>query len=265
MTDGADDGLEWPSLPRETLASRALRVLSAEQRAAELESQLDEAREELSRRENEIVSLQESLELNAGENSRLSSLLDEHSAAAEKEKSRIGRLARALAKQKREHDEVNERRQAETSELNSRLEEALARAIVAEKLLAEAQQNLDARNVNNNELERKIADAVIAAEEKEYEIRDLNRSRSKLIDELSRLQAIGKVRDADLARAKENQRLLADLVVQLEAKVQRSKSDVKIAESTPPLQRSGRTNCAVLKRDLDKDTWLLGPVPPVAA
>jgi chromosome segregation ATPase len=265
MTDGADDGLEWPSLPRETLASRALRVLSAEQRAAELESQLDEAREELSRRENEIVSLQESLELNAGENSRLSSLLDEHSAAAEKEKSRIGRLARALAKQKREHDEVNERRQAETSELSSRLEEALARAIAAEKLLAEARQDLSARNTENNALERRIGDAVTAVQEKDYEIQDLTRSRSKLIDELSRLQAISKVRDADFAHAKENQRLLADLVVQLEAKVQRSKNDAEISERAPPLQHSGRMNCAVLKRDLDKDTWLLGPLPPVAA
>jgi chromosome segregation ATPase len=265
MTDGADDGLEWPSLPRETLASRALRVLSAEQRATELEDQLEVAHEELLRRENEIVSLQESLELSAGENSRLSSLVDEQSAAAEQEKSRLGRLARALAKEKREREEANERREAETSELSSRLEAALARAMAAEKLLAEAQRDLSARDMNNCALEGKIADAAIAVQEKEYEIHELKRSRSTLIDELSRLQAVSKDRDADLARARANQSLLADLVVQLEAKVQKSKSDAKISEGTPPLQHSGRTNCAVLKRDLDKDTWLLGPLPPVAA
>jgi chromosome segregation ATPase len=272
MTDGADDGLEWPSLPRETLASRALRVLSAEQRAAELESRLEAAHEELLRRENEIVSLQQSLELSAGENSRLSDLLDEQSAAAEKEKSRLGRLAKALAKEKRERDEANERREAETSELSIRLEAALARAINAEKLLAEAQRDLSTRNTANNALERKIADAAIAVQEKEYQIDELTRSRSTLIDELSRLQAISKVRDAELARAKENQSLLADLIVQLEAKLQKSKCDAKISEGKPRLAQAwesvgngGRTSSAILKNDLDRDTWLLGPLPPLSA
>jgi chromosome segregation ATPase len=255
-------GNGWPSPPRETLAARALRAASAERRVAELEDQLDLAHEELLRRQNEIDSLQKSLELNASENSRLSSLLDEHSAAAEKTKSQNGRLARALVKEKRARDEADERRQTESSELSTRVEAALARAIAAEALLSEAQRDLSACKANNTTMEQKIADAESAVEEKEQKIHELVHSRLLLIDELSRLQTMSQVRDADLARAKENQSLLADLVVQLEAKM----------GSTPPLRHArggfgngGPTGSAVLKHDLAKDTWLLGPLPPVDA
>ena len=56
----------------ETLAARAARVSSADKRIAELESELDAAREALVLRENEHHSLQTSLDLIGGDNSRLS-------------------------------------------------------------------------------------------------------------------------------------------------------------------------------------------------
>jgi len=268
---------EWPLPPRETLAAQALRAASAEKRIAELESQLDSAHEELLRRENEIVSLQKSLHLAAGENSRLSSHLEQHSVAADIAKSRFDSLAVVLATARHERDEANQRRQTETSELGTHLEAALARAIGAEKLLSQAQKDLRVFNMKNSAMERQVADAESAAQEKEHQIHELARSRSVLTDELNRLLTISKIRDADLARAKENHSLLAELVIQLQAKMQESKNDKRVEEINPRLQHarkrigaksfgnSRRTNCAILKRDLDKDTWLLGPLPSVNA
>ena len=263
---------EWPLPPRETLAARALRASSAEKRAAELESQLDSAREELLRRENEIVSLRKSLELSTGENARLSGGLEERFAAADTAKSQIDCLTRALATAERERDEADRRRHADTSGLSTLLEAALARARAAEKLLAQAQQDLCARNMKNADMERKVADAESEIEENEREIRKLTHSRSVLTDELARLLTIGKSRDADLARAKESYGRLAELVVQLEGKLRNSKSDKKIEEIAPRLENTrerpgakksgnnGPSGCAVLRRDLDKDAWLLGPL-----
>lgn len=268
---------EWPLLPRETLAARALRATSAEKRIAELESQLESAHEKILRRENEIASLQKLLDQNAGENSRLSRRLEEHSAAADIAKSQSSRLAMALATAEHERDEANQRRQTETSELSTHLEVTLARAIAAEKLLSQAQQDLRVCNTKNSAMERRVADAESAVQEKEHQIHELTRSRSMLIDELNRLRTISKIRDEDLARAKENHSRLAELVVQLETKVKDSKNDKKVEEINPRLQEarqrigakssgnSGRTNCAVLKRDLDKDAWLLGPLRSVNA
>lgn len=259
-------GPGWPSPPRETLAARALRAASAERRVAELENQLESAHEELSRRQNESGSLQKSLELSAGENSRLSSLCDEHSAATEKAKSQNGRLARALVKEKRAREDADERRQTESSELGTRVEAALARATAAEALLSAALQELSVCKANNAAMERKVADAESAVQEKERNIQELTLSRSLLVDELSQLQTISQVRDADLARAKSHQSLLADLVVQLEAKVQGK------VQGTPRLQHAResfaggeRTGSAVLTHDLAQDTWLLGPLPPANA
>lgn len=277
---------DWSLLPKESLAARALRATSADKRIAELESQLGLLQEELSRRENEVVSLQKSLELNAGENSRLLGLVDGHSAEAEKAKSQFDRLASALAREKRDRDEANQRQRAETSELRTHLEVALARANAAEKLLSQAQHDLSACRANNAAIEQKFADAESASrdreqklaeaegavQEREQRIADLTRSRSLLIDELGRLQTTSKVRDEDFARARQNQSLLADLVVQLEAKVKKSRNDANSAESEPQLQQvresfanGRRTHCAVLKRDLDSDAWLLGPSPLNAA
>jgi chromosome segregation ATPase len=251
-------GYAWPALPKETLASRALRAASAERRVGELEGQLDEAHEELFRRQNETISLQTSLELNVSENSRLSGLLGEHSAAAEKTKSQMSRLAKALAKEKRAREEAEARRQKEFAELSTRVEAALARANAAEALLSEARQDLSVCRAANALMEQKIADAESAVQEKRQKIHELTQSRSLLIDELGRLQAISQTRDADLARTKENQSVLADLIVQLEAKLQ-SKSRPQPARGS--FGHGATTGSAVLMHDLAKDTWLLGPLP----
>ena len=59
----------------ETLAARAARVSSADKRIAELEGELAAAREALVLREDENHSLQTSLDLIGGDNSRLSSYI----------------------------------------------------------------------------------------------------------------------------------------------------------------------------------------------
>jgi chromosome segregation ATPase len=261
----------------DSVTQHAAAAEEAKSQIERLRAALAAARDELLRRENDIAFLQASLDSEAGENSRLSHSLAQNAGAAEEAKSQIERLRAALAAAQQECDIARQLRQTESSELNSRLEMATARAIAAEQHLAQAQLDLRTRDENNSDLERKLAGAENALREKEQQVDELTRARSMLMDDLSRLLAISQTRDADLARAKENNDRLVDLFVQLEAKVQKSTSGQPVEAANSRLQDArariaaagfdnrGPTDCAVLRRDLEKDAWLLGHLPSANA
>jgi chromosome segregation ATPase len=119
---------------RETLAARAARSASADKRATELENELGLVRQQLVIEENENHSLQLSLDLTIGENSRLTSRLAE----GERQLQKLAQLHSKLI------DDMN-------TLLNTckRRDAALARAEERLSLLAELFVQLEAANLPN--------------------------------------------------------------------------------------------------------------------
>lgn len=291
-----------PPGQRDTLTARALRAMAAEQRAADLESELSAAREELAHRDNAILSLEKSLDLNAAENARLASELVESAAATERAREQLERTRCALSAAKAERKAAVEHREAETTQLTAQLEAALARAASAEDQLAEAQQNILVMNFHNSAAEKRTESLENSLHAKDRDFQDLRRSHGSLADEVMRLsdekiklsdelarlsdevvKLAGEIdtREAALARAEDRIALLAKLFMQLEAKAHHGgQRDIAGIAGVGNLEASGRIDvagglngksgksgkpgeCAVLKRDLDSDAWLFGGGKPV--
>jgi hypothetical protein len=269
---------------RDTLTSKAMRAVAAEKRVAELEAELSAAREELAHRDNKILSLEKSLDLNVDESGRLAGQVTEKSGALENANQQLEQMRLALNALHGERHKATGKWQAETSTLNARLEKALARAENAEKMLGNAQNDLLSLSMENSAALRRIhnlkgslRDATSEIEEQksrltaEIKMRDAALKRadeqalaqSKLGDEI-------KMRDAALKRAEERIKLLAELFMQLEAKAHhnggRTMTEAGAPLSFGQLERAVRggganaqpANCAVLERDLDNDAWLFG-------
>lgn len=213
--------------------------MAAEQRGAELESELSAAREGLAHRDNAILSLEKSLDLNAAENARLANELIQSAAATERAREQLERTRCALSAAKAERKEAVEHRQAETTELTAQLEAALERAASAEDKLAELQQNILVMNFHNSAAEKRTESLENSLHAKDRDLQDLRRSHASLADEVMRLsdekiklsdelarltdeaaKLAGEIetREAALSHAEDRIALLAKLFMQLEAK-----------------------------------------------
>jgi chromosome segregation ATPase len=262
---------------RDTLTAKAMRAVAAEKRVAELEAELSAAREELAHRDNKILSLEKSLDLNVDESTRLAGQLTERSTALENAHQQLEQMRLALNALHAQRHKASGKWQEETSALNGRLETALARAEKAEKMLANAQNDLLSLSLENSAALRRIHNLKGSLRETTSEIEE---QKSKLVDEIktrdaalrraeeearaqSKLADEIKARDAALKRADERIRLLAELFMQLEAKAHLAGAQ-EIIEIGSPLAYTragagnGGGNCAVLERDLDNDAWLFG-------
>ncbi len=171
----------------DTLTARALRTMAAELRAVELECELATAREGLVHRDNAILSLEKSLDLNAAENLRLAEQLAESSVAAEKARAQLERTRSLLSAAQAERKEANEKRQAETAQLSAQLEAALARATNAENQLADAQQNFLVMNFHNSASEKRNESLENSLYAKERELQDLRLAHAGLTDDAEKL------------------------------------------------------------------------------
>ena len=159
-------------------------------------------------------------------------------AAGDEARSKLERMRVALATAEGERnklavavDEANEKRRTETNTLNSRLGAMSVRTVTAEKLLVEVRQRLLARTAENCSVERKFADATVARDAahrklqvlqkslqvEERQVRELERSRSELIEVTTTLLKAFKTRNKALARAEQRIQLLAELFAQLDA------------------------------------------------
>ena len=307
---------------RETLAARAARVSSADKRVAELETELGAAREALALKENENHSLQTSLDLIAGDNSRLSSYLTERDVVLDEAQSQLKQIKTTLAAAEAEREklataveEANEKRQVEFNTLSSRLGTMSARAVTAEKLFVETRQSLLACSAEKSTVERELADATTARrvadknlellqnslQVKERLIQELEQARSKLIEGADSLLKTLETRETALARAEEKIKLLDDALLEAEANLGKLQKKIEELNSQPRSERIGRTvpeaagkkppegvrktasetmrkaapesvrrtapeigrknthaERSVLRRELDKDDWLLG-------
>lgn len=259
-------------LARESAATRLLNdhkekltehAMTASKRLAELEAEVGSLREWIVLRENENRTLQTSLDQIAGENARYSRRITEHETSLEKARLHYEQLKTGLAAAEAERskliaaaDEANERRRSETNALSTRLEAVSSRAAAAEKLLAEVRQNLQARAEENSAAERKVVEATIARDAtdkklesvqkmlqmKERQVQDLEQVRAKLTERIRTLVKTEKERDADVVRAEEKARMLAERVAQLEAEAEANhlKAEESIAELNSQLQSEHR-------------------------
>lgn len=130
---------------------------AADRRAAELESELAALRDTLVRRETEHASLLTSLDLVVGENAQLSRRLTENDAAAAQASAQLELAKTSLAEAEAKSNklaaavpEAHEKRRAEISAANCRLQLMSSRAAAAEALLAQTRQGLVARAEEKN-------------------------------------------------------------------------------------------------------------------
>jgi chromosome segregation ATPase len=161
--------------------------MAAEQRAIELEGELCSAREGLAHRDNAISSLEKSLDLNSAESARLASELAESAAAADRGRAQLERTRSALSAARVERNEANSKRQAETAQLSTQLEAALAHAASAENQLAEAHQNILTLNFHNSAAEKRTESLENSLRDKDREFQDLKQSHANLADEVMKL------------------------------------------------------------------------------
>jgi len=285
-----DAALAWIlNARKETLAARAAATI---ERIAELEEELGCERERLDLLENENHSLATSLDLTVSENARLSGLLTARDAALDETRARLEQLKSALTGAETECDTLaaaangaNEKQLAEANALNALLSAMSARAVAAEALLDETRRSLLARAEENRAAERKLANAALARDRADKQLDQVQNSlelKERRIEELeqscSRLIEGNKLRDMALARAREKIKLLAQLVPQLEAKVDVALSQEMTAEagnSQPQGERTERnvaegapakrvTADSLLQRELDNDKWLFAGGDPRA-
>ncbi len=170
-----------------------------------------------------------------------------------------GRLAAAL-------DEAKEQHQAERNSLNMRLDALQSRAATAERLLAEARQNLIARTEEVRAFDRKSVEATIARnnaekrlaqieashEARERQIKDLEAARGALSERNTALSKTLKTRETALTRAEEKIASLSERNAHLEADVQVSRINIekRVEELNAALQRE-RMERAVVEGALE--------------
>jgi chromosome segregation ATPase len=216
---------------RDTLTARALRTMAAERRVVELGGELSTAREGLAHRDNEILSLEKSLDLNAAENARLAEQVAESAASADKVRARLERTRSALSATQAERKEANEQRQTETAQLTAQLEAALARAASAENQLAEAQQNFLVLNFHNSAAEKRTESLENSLRAKERELQDLRDSHANLADEVMKLSDEKTKLSDDLAKLSNEALKLSDDKLKLSDEKMKLSDDLAVVSA----------------------------------
>jgi crescentin len=246
---------------------------SADKRIVELQADTAQTREKLLLLENDKRSLQTALDQTLAETSRLSRRLTESENALTAARARLEQMDISLAAAENERatlatarDEANERHQSETYALNLRLEALRSRAATAEQLLAEVRQTLVGRTEDIRVLERKVVEANIARTNTEKTVerltgardaldvktRDLEQTRTSLMERSSNLAESLKARETSLAHAEQKIKSLTDRMAEIgaEADAYRAKAERRIDELSASLQRE-RVELAVAQGALE--------------
>jgi|HubBroStandDraft_2_1064218.scaffolds.fasta_scaffold03670_4 chromosome segregation ATPase len=226
------------------MLNERIRKLTAEgtakdKRIAELEDHLLSAREDLAHSDNKNHSLQASLDLTLGESARLSGRVWDTGVEADALKAQVESAKSALRTVETERDrltaaaqEAKELRRVEADFLNSQIEAMATRAATAQDMLAEVRRSLAARTEESKESLHKAMEAALlrnAADEtlrevraslqaKEFEVRELERSRAALMAQVGALLEAFEARAAALAAAEDKAKSLELRVTEAEAK-----------------------------------------------
>ncbi|HZP76373.1 MAG TPA: hypothetical protein VFB45_09550 [Pseudolabrys sp.] len=233
---------------------------NAEKRISELEAELAAAREKLALLDDEKRSLQLSLDQTLNEAGRLTRRLTESENTLTATRAQLGKVEASFAEAYAERsrlsaalDELREQQQAERNSTNMRLDALQSRAGTAEKLLAEARQNLISRTeevrafdrksveatIARNNSDKKLAQLEAAHEARERHIKDLEQSRGALVERNNALTKTLKTRETALARAEEKIQGLTERTAHLEADIQVSRTNIekRVEELNTALQR----------------------------
>jgi chromosome segregation ATPase len=262
---------------RQTLAEEnqtlTAQAASANKQILHLESELASAREKLVLLEDEGRSLQASFDQALSEGSRLSRALADRDALIGSTQNRLAHAETAAAELHAERNklqaglaEANERYRVENHALNTRVAALQSRAATAEKLLAEARQNLstlteemrsfDAKAVEasiaRNSAEKKLTQIESAFEARDRQTKDLEQSRTNLVERSNALAKTLRAREAALVRAEEKIQLLSDRIGQLEADLVLGRTSVekRVEDLNTTLQRE-RIERAVVEGALE--------------
>ncbi len=234
----------------------------AEQRIVELEGELAVTREKLALSEDEKRTMRSSLDQTLSETARLTRRLTESENSLAAIRGQLTKMEASYAEVFAErgrlaaaHDEAREQHQAERTTLNIRLDGLQSRAATAEKLLAETRQNLMARTeemrsfdrkaveatIARNNAEKKLAQIESAHEARERQIKDLEQSRTALVERTNALGKTLKMREAALGRAEEKIQALTGRIGHLEADIQVSRTNIekRVEQLNSALQREG--------------------------
>ncbi len=246
---------------------------AAEKHIVELEGELAAAREKLALLEDDRRSLQTAVDHELNENARLTRRLTESENALTATRAQLGKVESSFAEAYAERgrlaavlDETKEQHQAERNTLTMRLDALSSRAATAERLLAEARQNLLARTEEVRAFDRKAVEATIARnasekrlgqieashEVRERQVKELEQARNALAERNSALTKQVKARETAVTRAEEKISALTERNARLEADVQviRTSIEKRVEDLGSALQRE-RLERAVIEGALE--------------
>ncbi len=246
---------------------------AAEKRISELEGEHAAAQEKLALLEDEKRSLQAAIDQALNETARLTRRLTESENTLTATRAQLGKVESSFAEAYGERgrlssalDESKEQHQAERNSLNMRLDALQSRAATAERLLAEARQNLLARTeevrafdrksveatISRNNSEKRLAQIEASHEQRERQIKDLEQARLALTERNNAMTKTLKARETALARGEERIAAITERNGHLEADVQVSRTNIekRIEDLNSSLQRE-RMERAVIEGALE--------------
>ena len=248
-------------------------VDASEKHIVEMEGELAAAREKLVLMEDDRRSLQSAVDHGLNENARLGRRLTESENALTATRAQLGKVEASFAEAYAERgrlaaalDEVKEQYQAERNTMSMRLDALSSRAATAERLLAEARQNVLARTEEVRAFDRKAVEATIARnaaekrlgqievshEARERQAKELEQARNALAERNNALTKQLKARDTAVTRADEKIAALTERNGQLEADVQVGRTNIekRVEDLSSALQRE-RLERAVIEGALE--------------
>jgi crescentin len=246
---------------------------ATEKRTVTLEGDLAAARERVALLDTAQQTAKSSLDQALDEISRITRRLTESENTLAATRTQLAKVEATHAETSAERtrlattlDETKEAHQTERNSLNARLDGLQSRAATAERLLAEARQNLVARTEEVRSFDRKAVEATIARnnadkrlaqieathETRERQIKDLEQSRAALVERTNALTKTLKTREAALARAEERNQALTDRAARLEGDIQVSRTNIekRVEDLNSSLQRE-RMERAVVEGALE--------------
>ena len=263
-------------------------IISKDAHITQIEANSVRLSETISLLEGDNSGLNEALALKMEEYNRATRRLTEVDHELDSTRNRLSHTKTLLNETKNERkaisdqfDDLNSRYQAEKSALNMKIDALQSRSTLGERLLAEARNSLIGRTEELRVAERKLVDASVTAaandqkmtqiklanENLERQIRELEQSRTTLIDRANALTKNLKARDSSLAKLDDRIPVLMGRIDQLEAQIETNRvsyqtriDELSVALETERMERAvaegalgmARKDRGILQRELVK-------------
>jgi chromosome segregation ATPase len=249
------------------------RLSTADKRVAALESELNGARQRLLMIEDEKRAQQISLDKISAESARLARKLAETEASLTAAQGRLRHVEGNVAELNIERariatalDEANERHDHELTTQRMRFDALQARASASEKLLGEAREHLLARAdeiriydrragelaLERDALQARVADLEADRIQRESEFKEVDQTRTTLMERSAALARAFTAKDAALTRAEDTIAALNEQIAALEAarSAEKQAADQRIEELSASLRRE-QMQCSVVEGALE--------------